>query len=176
MAFDRGWLAAELPQRPRIESYITLLEAYALSTAAKGAACVLEVGSAWGYSSIVMAQAGAEVVACDPHLDFDSWDRFNANVRRAGLEHRIHPVRKFSQDFLPRVPDGSVDLMFIDGDHGEEIASFDCRQALRIVRPGGIIAVHDYSPRWGGVLIAVRRELKNLSTHWLIETLYLAVR
>ncbi len=170
---DQGWLAAALPNRPRIESFIALIEAYALSTAAAGAPRVLEVGSAWGYSTILMAQAGSCVTAVDPHQDFGSRGRFFENVRRYGMLHRVKPVYEFSQNYLPSLADASFDLAFIDGDHGEPAASFDCQQALRLVRPGGLIAVHDYSPRWPGVISAVRRELRGLP-HWQIQTLYLA--
>ena len=171
-----GWLAQQLPNRPRIETFISLLEAYALACAAQGRRRVLEVGSAWGFSTVLLAQQGCMVYAVDPHEDFHSADVWAANCRRYRVAHSVVPIEKRSQEALPPLPEHTFDLMFIDGDHSEEVASFDCRQALRLVKPGGIIAVHDYTPRWPGVLQAVRRELRELPHHWLVQTLYLGVR
>lgn len=64
--------------------------------------------------------------------------------------------RRSSLDAFKSIPDGSLDFVFIDGDH-----SFDgCAQDLIFwcpkVRKGGMIAVHDYCPMVrGGVLHAV---------------------
>jgi predicted O-methyltransferase YrrM len=174
--FNEGWLSAELARRPRIETYITLLESYGLMKAAEGKRRVIEVGSQWGYSTILLAQQGCTVYAVDPHQDFHSAAMWAANVRRYGMASRVASVEHFSQEALPQFTDAGFDLMFIDGDHSEEVASHDCRHALRLVKPGGIIAVHDYTMRWPGVLAAVRRELRCLPDHWLIQSLYLAVR
>lgn len=40
-----------------------------------------------------------------------------------------------------------VDAMFIDGDHGAEAVTHDTRLAWACVRPGGIVAWHDYHDR-----------------------------
>lgn len=174
--FNESWLSAELASRPRIETFVTLLESYALVTAAQGRQRVIEVGSQWGYSTILLAQQGCTVCAVDPHRDFNSAAMWAANCRRYGVASKVVPVEHFSQDALPQFSDAGFDLMFIDGDHSEALATHDCRQALRLVKPGGIIAVHDYTIRWPGVLAAVRRELRSLPDHWLIQSLYLAVR
>jgi predicted O-methyltransferase YrrM len=49
-------------------------------------------------------------------------------------------------DFSPY--HGQVDLYFIDGAHSYEYVRSDTLQALSCVRPGGVIAWHDYG-RWG---------------------------
>ena len=49
-------------------------------------------------------------------------------------------------DFSPH--HGTVDLFFIDGAHSYEYVRADTLQALACVRPGGVIAWHDYG-RWG---------------------------
>lgn len=134
---------------------------------------ILEVGSAFGFSTVVMAQAGAEVLAVDPHTGYASWEIFHHNLNRYGVAGRVQAVRRRSEEVLPGLPAGGFDLVFIDGDHGEHVAEFDCRQARRLVRAGGIVAVHDYTARWPGVQAAVDRELRGLPS-WLIQTLYLA--
>jgi predicted O-methyltransferase YrrM len=158
-----------------IETYISLIEAYALETAVRGRRQVLEVGSAFGFSTILMAQAGAQVLAVDPHTGYKSWDAFLHNLNRYGVAGRVQAVRRPSQTTLPGLPAGAFELAFVDGDHSEEVASFDLQQARRLVAAGGIIAVHDYTERWPGVKKAVDRELRGLAA-WRIQTLYLAVQ
>ncbi len=162
--------------RPLIETFVAPLEAYALATAAGGRQRILEVGSAYGFSTIVMAQAApaAEILSVDPHTGYQSWDTFNRNLDRYGVAGRVRCLRKPSQEVLPTLPAGRFDMMFVDGDHGEGPADHDVAHALRLVRAGGIIAVHDYTERWQGVKDAVDRRLRGLPA-WRIQTLYLAV-
>lgn len=55
-----------------------------------------------------------------------------------------------------QVPLGSLDLVFIDGDHSEEHATLDIRQWAPRVRRGGIVAGHDhYDAHYEGVSVAV---------------------
>lgn len=159
--------------RPLIETFIAPLEAYALETAARGCRRILEIGSAFGFSTIVMAQTGAEVLAVDPHTGYDSWQTFQRNLNRYGVAGRVQAVRRPSQEALPHLVPGRFDLVFVDGDHSEAMAEHDIRHARRLVRAGGIIAVHDYTERWQGVKNAVNRELRGLPA-WRIQTLYLA--
>lgn len=159
--------------RPAITTWVSLSESYALRQAAEGRQ-VLEVGSQWGYSTVLMAQAGAHVVAVDPHAEFGSWPLFLANLERYGVRDRVEPMRDYSQRILPGLEAGSFDLAFIDGDHSEEVAGFDLGEALRLVRPGGTIAVHDYSAVWPGVKAAVDRALGGLERR-RVESLILAV-
>lgn len=159
--------------RPLVETFIHPIEAYALERAAAGASRILEVGSAYGFSTILMAQTGAQVLAVDPHTGYGSWDVFMANLNRYGVAGRVQPLRRASQDVLPGLAAEAFDLAFVDGDHSEAVAAHDCRHARRLVRAGGLIAVHDYTDRWPGVKLAVDRELRGLLA-WRIQTLYLA--
>lgn len=45
-------------------------------------------------------------------------------------------------DFSPYY--GQVDLMFIDGNHNAEYVRHDTAEALKMVRPGGVIVWHDF--------------------------------
>mmetsp|Transcript_122059 Transcript_122059/g.356552 ORF Transcript_122059/g.356552 Transcript_122059/m.356552 type:complete len:369 (+) Transcript_122059:40-1146(+) len=53
----------------------------------------------------------------------------------------------------------SVDLVFIDACHSEQSAFEDITFWAPRIRPGGIIAGHDYTPYYGGVVRAVHRAL-----------------
>lgn len=64
-----------------------------------------------------------------------------------------------------KIPDGTLDYIFIDGDHSYEAVYKDLRNYFSKVRPGGIFSGHDYS--WEGVSRAVAEFQKefNISAH-----------
>ncbi len=55
---------------------------------------------------------------------------------------------------------GQFDFVFIDGGHDYAAVRSDTRNALRLVRPGGVIAWDDYPP-WEGVKRVVERVAHN---------------
>lgn len=50
-----------------------------------------------------------------------------------------------SGDVLTGFGDNSLDFIYIDGDHRYEGVVSDLAQAMRVVKPGGVIAADDYS-------------------------------
>ena len=61
-----------------------------------------------------------------------------------------------SMEFVGVVLDGSLDFVFIDGDHSFENAMLDILMWSKKVKSGGIVAVHDYHPFCGmDVILAV---------------------
>ncbi len=113
----------------------------------------VEVGACFGYYSKVL---------CDniPDLELmaiDSWENKD-NARReqtrgiGGEEHTrqvLEPynaliVKGKSLDVAPKIPDGSLDFVFIDADHGYEAVKADIAAWAPKVRKGGIVAGHDY--------------------------------
>lgn len=63
---------------------------------------------------------------------------------RSQFPGRIQKVKSFSVEASQDVPDGSLDLVFIDGDHSYEGVRADVDHWLPKVRKGGVIAGHDY--------------------------------
>lgn len=61
-----------------------------------------------------------------------------------GADPRVLLVRAYSADAVSSVEDGSLDAVYIDGDHSYEGVKNDLRAFWPKVRPGGIIAGHDY--------------------------------
>lgn len=53
-------------------------------------------------------------------------------------------IKKYSQDALEDFLDGSLDFVYIDGDHGFQTCTDDINGWSKKVRVGGIIAGHDY--------------------------------
>ena len=60
-----------------------------------------------------------------------------------------------SVDVARRFENGSVDFVFIDAAHDYESVIDDVTAWLQKVRPGGIIAGHDYEPDYHGLMRAV---------------------
>lgn len=106
---------------------------------------VLEIGSAYGFSTVVMALTGGEVTAVDPHTAMGSASAFHANLSRAKVERNVRPITKFSQEALPILARWELrfDLIFVDGDHTTAGVEHDLKWSLELLKPGGILAVHD---------------------------------
>lgn len=69
-------------------------------------------------------------------------------------------LRKKSLDALDSVP-GNLDLVFIDANHDYASVKEDIERWSQKVRAGGIVAGHDYSPEFPGVMQAVNECLPN---------------
>lgn len=77
----------------------------------------------------------------------DLFDRFSASGQIVQL---LGDSGTF--DFTPYY--GAMDLVFVDGSHSYQYVLSDTRNALRMVRSGGIIVWHDYGA-WHGVTRAL---------------------
>lgn len=149
-------------------------------------ATVVEIGSYRGRSAIVLARAaapGVEVVAIDPHAGNDRGPReingtaaagradheaFLANLRRAGVDHRVRHVREFSpgRAALAAV-EGPVAMLFIDGAHGYPAARADIDAWGERVAPEGTMLVHDSFSSVGVTLAQVRTLIFSASWRYL---------
>ena len=130
------------PGWPPISTSLTGAEANRLAELADGQD-VLEVGSAYGYSACVMALAGARhVTAVDPHTWLGSYDAMLSNLDACGVAGLVTVVRAASPGALAGL--GPFGLAFIDGDHGAAAVMADVEAALKVLAPGGVLAVHDY--------------------------------
>jgi caffeoyl-CoA O-methyltransferase len=112
---------------------------------------VLEVGTLGGYSAIWMARAlpaGASLVTIERN------DRFAAlaerYVERAGLASVVTIRRGRALDVLPSLDGEEFDFVFLDGDRLPLPTYLDW--ALRLVRPGGMIAA--YNALLGGRVVS----------------------
>jgi len=101
----------------------------------------------------------------DSHItSVDPWrwklrgeSRYSSSVRRlAPYGERSTIVRADSFDAVRDVADGSLDFVYIDGDHTFDYVMTDLIWWARKVRFGGVVAGHDYYRfRGGGVVPAV---------------------
>jgi len=60
-----------------------------------------------------------------------------------------------SSEAASQFEDGSLDGVFIDGDHASGAVTADIQAWRPKVKAGGILAGHDYSSAWPGVISAV---------------------
>ena len=145
-------------------------------------AAIVEVGSWKGASAIHMAKltrdAGLDAViyAVDcwlppigvwlgevPRTQIpDRWDaqtlyeQFLFNVKQAGCDSRIIPIRALTQcgAWLLRAWEVQADLIYIDASHDEPSVFADLESYWPVLRPGGIMFGDDFSKE--GVAKAVR--------------------
>jgi len=126
-----------------VSTSLTAAEAQALARLAAGRD-VLEVGSAFGFSACVMALAGARhVTAVDPHMWLSSYEAMASNLAACGADGTVTIIQAASGSVLPGLPPQGFGLAFIDGDHAYEAVLADIKGVLPLLRPGGVLAVHD---------------------------------
>lgn len=129
---------------PDIETSITEGEALALYELAQHCPAKLEIGAAYGFSTILMALAGGFVVTVDPHTAHDnSLHGLRVNAIQAKVQNRVVALVGRSNDVLPLLF-GFFDLVFIDGDHRHAQVCCDIWAAQRVLSSTGRIVLHDY--------------------------------
>jgi predicted O-methyltransferase YrrM len=121
---------------------------------------VLEIGAFRGRSTCYLASGAHAVITCEPftgqpqlrpgrrRLDFrevrHSWHH---HVSAAGFAGRVTLLERRSDEayaFLLNDLESALDLVFVDGSHYSPALRIDVCFA-NLLRPGGIIAFHDYT-------------------------------
>jgi predicted O-methyltransferase YrrM len=146
----RGWLS-------RDSAWLL----YKLARWGPGQGVILEVGSAWGRSTIVLAaaskSAGREkVVAVDPHTGdisqvkegqepINTHHDFLRNIRRFDVDDWVQPIVLRSVDAAKEWDGRPIRLLYIDGWHTYEAVKADIESWFPYLVRGGIILFDDYS-------------------------------
>jgi len=81
--------------------------------------------------------------------------RLAFDVRLSAFDPCRYAVRRDSTHVAARAISALFDLVYVDADHGYEATLGDIRAWLPGVKPGGIMAGHDYGTTHGGVKLAV---------------------
>jgi predicted O-methyltransferase YrrM len=141
---------------------------------------VVELGAYYGRSLLYLLtklherEKRASLVGVDPGHFPGAYEGLLQNVRDVQDElERAHPLaqsiaiwRETGRDVLHIVADQSLDMVFIDADHSEAAVREDIEGWLPKVKPGGIIAGHDYGqPDIPGVALAVDALLPEREIH-----------
>lgn len=136
-----------------------------LAAAVPSPGCMIECGSFYGRSAWAWAntvQAGVTVFCVDLwdgikvsesaaamllgelgdqqtfYITEDRFRFYTANCRN------IIPIKSDSVEALKRFPDCSADLIFLDGGHTRLHVEAEMREALRVLKPGGVLCGHDF--------------------------------
>lgn len=175
-------LAITMPQDD-VDDLLGLLQQY-LQRNGSHPVCIVEIGTWTGKSSIAMAdlvsRSGGEVHCIDPWSDPSQertpfvmqlctqmggddflYDCFVANVGDR-LGKTIIPHRDLSE-IVAKSWDKQIDFLFIDGDHRYEEVKKDIQLWRPHMKPGGLIAGHDFAiPEFPGVSKAVQEQFKHV--------------
>ena len=116
-----------------------------------GARRAVEVGTFTGYSALCVAEAmgpQGRLIACDVSEEYTAvarryWARAGVAER---IDLRLGPAVATLDKMLAAGAAGSVDFVFIDANKTDYDAYYE--RALRLLRPGGLIAVDNVL--WGG--------------------------
>jgi predicted O-methyltransferase YrrM len=157
--FDREYLTESVVKAPPppdwfphdAAGWLTVAEGAELAELAAGKN-VLEIGSYCGRSTVCLAQKALAVYAVDTFdgrgtaMEGNTYPLFVKNLRRYGVEARVHPLVGTSAEILPNLPP-TFDAVFVDGSHDYESVKRDAELARAVLRPGGLLAFHDCSDK-----------------------------
>jgi len=157
----------------------------AVHNAPDSGARFVEIGTFFGRSAVYMAEQIAQSQKTIAFDCIDTWDpsfltqnktmppqvrdelqkiadthggilgAFFWYVTKCGVGSKIFPVRADQIEAAPMYRDGSLDFVFLDSDHSYNATAAAIKAWLPKVKPGGVFAGHDFTPRWPGVVAAV---------------------
>lgn len=138
------WIFAE-----DVPSAVTHTECGKLAELAAGGT-VLEFGSFYGRSTIALASTGLVVHSVDPHDGGTvpnaprTLAKFLENLERYGVRDKVDVHLTTSTELGGRFAAESFDLVFVDAMHHRPDIDIDLAIAVKLLRPGGAVAFHDY--------------------------------
>jgi len=119
---------------------------------------------------------GKEYLCIDHYQDYSSLglreiDRKVAHVQLARYGDRVKWIQEDSTLALRALPRESLDFVYIDAEHLEWAVAEDILAAWPRIRPGGILAGHDFDRDFIGTVFAVRAfaERENVTIHLTSE-------
>lgn len=121
-----------------------------------GYRCGAEIGVWEGLFSEVLCRAnpGVQLTCVDPWLQYKTYNERKNNQDRLDWAYgeavkRLAPhgctlLRMSSAKAAKSIPDGSLDFVYIDGNHQRPFVDEDLALWVPKVRSGGIVAGHDF--------------------------------
>ena len=111
---------------------------------------VVEIGTGYGASGLWLLHGmPCEGILTTMDSDPVRLDRARAAFARAGFgAGRARLIRGTAAEVLPRLTDGGYDLVFVDAERRSYPAFLD--EALRLLRPGGMVVLHGVLAGPGG--------------------------
>lgn len=150
----------------KIHGWMSEEELSFLAEVAEKSKTIIEVGSYRGRSARAMADNSPDdcIIHCVDPWNFQIFwntgniqtvDHNDFGVFYMNLNDHLKSgkVKFHATNWENYYPDYQADFIFIDGDHTYDAATFDIGKALHYIKPGGLIAGHDYN--WESVKRAV---------------------
>jgi predicted O-methyltransferase YrrM len=134
-ARERGVGLGCMPVMAAVGSVLRLL------AAAANARAVVEVGTGAGVSGLwLLSGMASDGILTTIDLEAENHRAAKAAFAQAGIaSQRTRVITGRALDVLPRLTDAAYDMVVIDGDKAEYPAYVE--QALRLLRPGGVLAL-----------------------------------
>jgi predicted O-methyltransferase YrrM len=98
---------------------------------------IVEIGTSNGYSTIWLADAARDVGGHVTSVDVEEWPGVAGNLERAGVT--AERVIADGGAYLAGLPDGSVDLLFLDAERVEYVSWWP--HPVRVLTDGGVLAM-----------------------------------
>lgn len=101
----------------------------------------LEVGAAWGFSTLAILEAGAKhLTSVDPNLQIEAPKEVEAN----GYKEKYAWWNGRSDKFWSENRSSKFDLIYIDGSHLYDDVKNDLYEAWKRLKPGGLLLCDDW--------------------------------
>ena len=134
-----------------------------------GCESLVELGTANGETAKAVLEAmpsNFKLWCVDPYLDYPTFVDVYSAAKIDGMFNQakrevfdVYPnvthIRAKSEEAAASFEPGSVDMVFIDGNHAYEYVKSDIELWLPKIRSGGIICGHDFSRNAGPIHIGV---------------------
>ena len=139
--------------------------------------CEVGVAQATNAKEMLNRIDWLKLFCVDPWHKYANWSQEKMDLRYQRATRKLKPygeratiIRKTSMAAVGQFKDGSLDFVYLDGFHDFDWIMSDMIFWIPKVRPGGIIAGHDYYPFYrAGVITAVDAYVKAHNiTQWYV--------
>lgn len=142
-----------------------------------------EIGVWTGDFSQEMCQAipGLHLICVDPWQQYPDYVEGKNDQARLDYAYQstLGKMRPYSHTILrmtseaaaPLVPDGSLDFVYIDGNHAEAFVALDARLWYPKVRSGGVFSGHDYELKPKHKHVEVKQAIDKFAESQGIDTI-----
>jgi predicted O-methyltransferase YrrM len=146
----------------------------------------VELGSFFGCSTVYLA---VEIINSGKNIKFDAIDKWDFNWILDNISVNVHeeflkniesvksfinPIKGFSENIVNNYKDESIDFLFIDADHEYDKIKQDINLWFSKIKKNGVIAGHDYTIGFPGVIKAVdeffgKDNFNVVGSSWIFE-------